>query len=153
MARWPPDSNAINPVKVPPQRSSETNGVVNAALALPFLQPYNHKSDVWSFGCCCYEMATQKQAFNARDINALVYRVVRGKVARLPALYSDTLNDIVQSMLATDTDNRPTVDALLQMKYVQRHIERFLGNQAKSAEPPPPLLQPRRPIPSFPGVH
>ena len=102
------------------------------------MQPYNHKSDVWSFGCCCYEMATQKQAFNARDINALVYRVVRGKVARLPALYSDTLNDIVQGMLSTDADNRPSVDELLQMKYVQRHIERFLGNQAKSAEPPRP---------------
>ena len=43
-------------------------------------QPYNFKSDVWSFGCCVYEMATYKQAFNARDISALVFRVIQGQV-------------------------------------------------------------------------
>ncbi|CAF96803.1 unnamed protein product, partial [Tetraodon nigroviridis] len=42
-------------------------------------KPYNHKSDVWALGCCVYEMSTLKHAFNARDMNSLVYRIVQGK--------------------------------------------------------------------------
>ncbi|KAH0516328.1 Serine/threonine-protein kinase Nek4 [Microtus ochrogaster] len=42
-------------------------------------QPYNYKSDVWALGCCVYEMATLKHAFNAKDMNSLVYRIIEGK--------------------------------------------------------------------------
>jgi NIMA (never in mitosis gene a)-related kinase len=48
-------------------------------------KPYNSKSDVWALGCCVYEMATLKHAFNAKDMNSLVYKILRGKVScRLP---------------------------------------------------------------------
>ncbi|XP_075864530.1 serine/threonine-protein kinase Nek4 isoform X8 [Microcebus murinus] len=42
-------------------------------------KPYNYKSDVWALGCCVYEMATLKHAFNAKDMNSLVYRIIEGK--------------------------------------------------------------------------
>ena len=29
---------------------------------------------------CVYEMATLKHAFNAKDMNSLVYKILRGKV-------------------------------------------------------------------------
>jgi len=38
------------------------------------------QSDVWALGCCVYEMATLKHAFSAKDMNALVYKILRGKV-------------------------------------------------------------------------
>jgi len=38
------------------------------------------QSDVWALGCCVYEMSTLKHAFNAKDMNSLVYRIVQGKV-------------------------------------------------------------------------
>lgn len=38
------------------------------------------QSDVWALGCCVYEMATLKHAFNAKDMNSLVYKILRGKV-------------------------------------------------------------------------
>lgn len=38
------------------------------------------QSDVWALGCCVYEMATLKHAFNAKDMNALVYKILKGKV-------------------------------------------------------------------------
>lgn len=43
-------------------------------------QPYNHKSDIWALGCCVYEMATLKHAFSARNINALMIKIVQGQV-------------------------------------------------------------------------
>ncbi|XP_023378086.1 serine/threonine-protein kinase Nek4 [Pteropus vampyrus] len=46
-------------------------------------KPYNYKSDVWALGCCVYEMATLKHAFNAKDMNSLVYRIIEGKVKNI----------------------------------------------------------------------
>lgn len=43
-------------------------------------RPYNHKSDVWALGCCAYEMITLRHAFNAKDMNSLVYKIIKGKV-------------------------------------------------------------------------
>jgi serine/threonine protein kinase len=38
------------------------------------------QSDVWALGCCVYEMTTLKHAFNAKDMNSLVYKILKGKV-------------------------------------------------------------------------
>ena len=34
--------------------------------------PYDYKSDMWSLGCCLYEMMTLKHAFDASDLTSLV---------------------------------------------------------------------------------
>lgn len=95
--------------------------------------PYNFKSDVWSYGCCCYEMATLHQAFNAQDINALMYRVVRGKVADLPNTYSSELNNVVLKLLSVDADERPSMDFLLQTVFIQEHIERLVQRSSQKS--------------------
>lgn len=43
-------------------------------------KPYNYKSDIWALGCCVYEIATLKHAFTATNINALMCRILQGKV-------------------------------------------------------------------------
>lgn len=58
-----------------------------------FLFCFPHQSDVWALGCCVYEMSTLKHAFNARDMNSLVYRIVEGKVGVIFFFsYYQTLN-------------------------------------------------------------
>jgi serine/threonine protein kinase len=88
--------------------------------------PYNHKSDIWALGCCVYEMATLRQAFKARDINSLAYKVIRGKVARIPGGYSDELNDVVMNMLALEPDERPSISKIIKTDFVRLHMERML---------------------------
>jgi len=39
------------------------------------------QSDVWALGCCVYEMTTLKHAFNGKDMNSLMYKILRGKVS------------------------------------------------------------------------
>jgi NIMA (never in mitosis gene a)-related kinase 1/4/5 len=87
-------------------------------------QPYGQKSDIWSLGCCVYEMATLEHAFKAGDISSLVMKVVRGQTPTLPSadVYSQPLIDLINSMLSKDADNRPTAKQILQYPYIKQHI-------------------------------
>ena len=89
-------------------------------------QPYNHKSDIWALGCCVYEMATLKHAFSAKNINALMYKILQGKVPPLPSQFSEDLSNLVQLMMARDARQRPSVHDILRMSFIRRHIKMFL---------------------------
>ena len=43
-------------------------------------RPYDFKSDIWSLGCLVYEITCLKHAFDAKDMNGLAMKIVRGKV-------------------------------------------------------------------------
>ncbi|KAJ1492755.1 kinase-like domain-containing protein, partial [Baffinella frigidus] len=48
-------------------------------------QPYSFKSDIWSLGCVLFELVALRHAFEARDMNGLVQKIVRGSHAAIPA--------------------------------------------------------------------
>uniref|UniRef100_A0A8C2Z352 non-specific serine/threonine protein kinase n=1 Tax=Cyclopterus lumpus TaxID=8103 RepID=A0A8C2Z352_CYCLU len=89
-------------------------------------KPYNHKSDVWALGCCVYEMSTLKHAFNAKDMNSLVYRIVEGKLPQMPSRYDLQLGELIQSMLCKRPEDRPDVKLILRQPYIKRQIALFL---------------------------
>ncbi|KAJ8370488.1 hypothetical protein SKAU_G00105160 [Synaphobranchus kaupii] len=89
-------------------------------------KPYNYKSDVWALGCCVYEMATLKHAFNAKDMNSLVYRIVGGKLPEMPSKYNPHLGEIIKSMLSKKPEERPDVKHILRQPYIKRQISVFL---------------------------
>ncbi|XP_008293910.1 serine/threonine-protein kinase Nek4-like isoform X2 [Stegastes partitus] len=89
-------------------------------------KPYNHKSDVWALGCCVYEMSTLKHAFNAKDMNSLVYRIVEGKLPQMPSRYDPQLGDLIKSMLCKRPEERPDVKFILRQPYIKRQIAMFL---------------------------
>ncbi|KAM9324456.1 serine/threonine-protein kinase Nek4 [Gastrophryne carolinensis] len=91
-------------------------------------KPYNYKSDVWALGCCVYEMATLKHAFNAKDMNSLVYRIIEGKLPPMPKDYSSELGDLIGAMLSRQPEKRPTVKQILRKAYIKEHIAMFLKN-------------------------
>ncbi|CAN9512345.1 unnamed protein product [Ophioblennius macclurei] len=89
-------------------------------------KPYNHKSDVWALGCCVYEMSTLKHAFNAKDMNSLVYRIVEGKLPQMPSRYDPQLGDLIKNMLCKKPEDRPDVKLVLRQPYIKRQIAMFL---------------------------
>ncbi|XP_075039202.1 serine/threonine-protein kinase Nek4 [Mixophyes fleayi] len=91
-------------------------------------KPYNYKSDVWALGCCVYEMATLKHAFNAKDMNSLVYRIIEGKLPPMPKDYCNELGDLIGTMLSRQPEKRPTVRQILRKAYIKEHIALFLQN-------------------------
>lgn len=98
-------------------------------------KPYNHRSDVWALGCCVYEMATLKHAFNARDMNALVYKILKGKMPSMPKKYSEELCEIIKSMLAYNPSERPSASKILRHSFIKKHIAVFLeGTKSRKQE-------------------
>ncbi|NXW63982.1 NEK4 kinase, partial [Eurystomus gularis] len=89
-------------------------------------KPYNYKSDVWALGCCVYEMATLKHAFNAKDMNSLVYRIIEGKLPPMPKDYSPQLVEIIRTMLSKKPEERPSVKRILRQPYIKHQISVFL---------------------------
>ncbi|KAK6177132.1 hypothetical protein SNE40_015298 [Patella caerulea] len=96
---------------------------------------YNHKSDVWALGCCVYEMATLKHAFNAKDMNALVYKILKGKMPLMPKKYSVDLVSLIRQMLHQDPAKRPSVNKILRDSYIKKNIALFLEDTKKSRRP------------------
>ncbi|XP_063147967.1 serine/threonine-protein kinase Nek4 [Candoia aspera] len=108
-------------------------------------KPYNYKSDVWALGCCAYEMATLKHAFNAKDMNSLVYRIIEGKLPPMPKEYSIQLKELIRTMLSKKPEERPSVRSILRQPYIKQQISLFLEatkaktckNHKKISEPKP----------------
>lgn len=107
-------------------------------------KPYNHKSDVWALGCCVYEMATLKHAFNGRDMQALVYKILKGRMPPISKKYSQELQQIIVSMLRQEPEKRPTVSRILRDPYIKRNIAIFL-EETKKGRPSSGAVQ-RRPV-------
>ncbi|XP_005089290.1 serine/threonine-protein kinase Nek4 [Aplysia californica] len=114
-------------------------------------KPYNHKSDVWALGCCVYEMTTLKHAFNAKDMNSLVYKILKGRMPPMPGKYSSELLVLMRSMMHQEPEKRPSVNRILRDPYIKKNIAIFLEDTKKSSRRPSSASQVSIPAPSRPS--
>ncbi|KAG1672034.1 hypothetical protein FOA52_008910 [Chlamydomonas sp. UWO 241] len=77
-------------------------------------QPYDFKSDMWSLGCCLYEMMTLKHAFDATDLTSLVLKVMRGEHLPIPDTFSMALRDTAKQLLSKGPKLRPSPEQCLK---------------------------------------
>ncbi len=105
-------------------------------------KPYNAKSDVWAAGCVLYELCAQRHAFEASSIPTLVRKILRGKFAPLPTLYSEDLRALVTMMLSHSPAARPPVSAILQLPFLRPYILDYARRCAARGHPLPPQSLP-----------
>ncbi|GAA6098372.1 NIMA-related kinase 12 [Tachysurus ichikawai] len=91
--------------------------------------PYSTKSDIWALGCLLYELCALKQAFMAKNLLSLFYKIIKGEYSPAPASYTDRLHTLIEKMLCLIPDSRPSASCILAMSYVQEQLELFIQHQ------------------------
>uniref|UniRef100_A0A1I7TMU4 Protein kinase domain-containing protein n=1 Tax=Caenorhabditis tropicalis TaxID=1561998 RepID=A0A1I7TMU4_9PELO len=71
--------------------------------------PYGEKADIWSFGCCIYEMCQLKPVFHSTNMLTLAMQIVEARYDPLDEMWSDDLRIFITSCLAPDPSDRPDI--------------------------------------------
>ncbi|KIH66584.1 kinase domain protein [Ancylostoma duodenale] len=115
---------------------------------------YGEKADVWSFGCCIYEMAALRPPFYSQNMLALATQIVEGKYEPLSSDRSSELSLLISSCLTVSASTRPDIVEVARiaaphMLLCLDDIFRIHVSKGKVKEAPPIYKLKRNKIPAF----
>lgn len=72
-------------------------------------------------------MLALKPPFNGKDMDQLYKRVIKGSFARIPDHYSNDIWRLVQMMLCTDPEKRPSCQELIESQLFKHYSSKLLN--------------------------
>lgn len=96
-------------------------------------KPYGYKSDVWALGCILYELINGQHAFEAQSINGLALKILKARYTPITSSCSGETKNLIKSMLCTNPAHRPTLQELLHLPGVRRHVAGAVRSAVASA--------------------
>lgn len=121
-------------------------------------QVYDQKSDVWALGCVLYEMAALRKPFDASNMPAIIFSIMRSKPKPIPSHYSTELQSMVSVLLQPNPADRPNLQEIAKMPVVAHHLQKWRGTCKRLSKPlptpnasRPARSQPSTPVGSTPG--
>lgn len=113
---------------------NHTRELANSMVGTPlYMSPeqynnkkYGFKSDIWAFGCCLYEMANLKHAFEGLTWNAVALKVLKGNHTPVNSIYTKDLRSLIESMLSVNPKNRPTISTILEKPFIKKKVAAYI---------------------------
>ena len=92
----------------------------------------NFASDIWSTGCCLFEICNLKHAFGADRWETVFVKVREGKHSPVNKRYSSDLRNIIEAMLNVNPLNRPTIPQLLKNNFLKHKVAKYINDFIKN---------------------
>ena len=88
-------------------------------------KPYGFETDVWSLGCCFYEMAMKKIPYPAKTEIECERKIRTEQVSFEGFPYDSKIRKLIEEMLEKDPSNRPKIET------VSQQIQAYMANGGK----------------------
>eukprot|EP01043_Picozoa_sp_COSAG02_P024856 COSAG02_NODE_1375_length_13001_cov_3.495272_7_plen_803_part_00 len=98
---------------------------------------YSSKSDIWALGCVLYELCELAPPFTAKNMGALVLKIVSGQWSPLsPDIYCQDLAALVEMCLTREQSQRPSAATILAHPMVQAQLEQLQQRRPETPASP-----------------
>ena len=71
-------------------------------------------------------MCNQKRPFEGMTFNGLAVKILEGKFSPVSEFYSSPLRELVRSMLAKNSKDRPTIFEFLSRPFIKKRVAVYL---------------------------
>ena len=88
-------------------------------------EKYDDKSDIWACGCVLYELLSLKKVFDSTNQLGLMCAILENDFEKIDEIYSEEIQNIINSLLEKDMANRPTAKQVLEFDYIQKFAKEF----------------------------
>jgi serine/threonine protein kinase len=121
---------------------SQTREVAKTMVGTPYYispeiinsRPYSFATDIWSIGVILYEMCAGQAPFQAKTLNMLALKIVKGSYEPIPQKYSYELSQLLANLLIVDPQKRPSINKVLEMPILKNIVQRHMTKDAYNSE-------------------